>query len=61
MPNHLHGIVGIIATELNPSYARSQPNQFRRPPNSLSSFIAGFKGAVTRQINQIRRNTAIPI
>jgi len=61
MPNHLHEIVGIIASELNPSSARSQPNQFRRSPNSLPSFIVGFKGVVTRQINQIRENTASPI
>ncbi|MBE9119009.1 transposase [Lusitaniella coriacea LEGE 07157] len=60
MPNHLHGIVGIVATESD-IVKQPKPHEFRRSPNSLSSFIAGFKGSVTRQINQIRENTAIPI
>ncbi|MCZ8222753.1 MAG: transposase [Microcystis sp. LE19-84.1B] len=39
--------------------ARNAPLQ--RKPNSLSSFIAGFKSAVTRRINLLRQNKEIPI
>jgi len=34
---------------------------FRRQGNSLASFIGGFKGAVTRRINQCCNNNSIPI
>jgi len=61
MPNHLHGIVKIIATQSNLLSHQPQQKKLHRPPNSLPSFIAGFKGSVTRKINQIRDNTAIPI
>ncbi|MGB5592933.1 MAG: transposase [Crocosphaera sp.] len=39
--------------------ARNAP--LRQKPNSLSSFIAGFKSAVTKRINLLRQNTNIPI
>lgn len=56
MPNHIHGVVQIIGTEsveahgVRPvinSGGRRPPLQ--RPPRSLSSFIAGFKSAVTQR------------
>ncbi len=58
MPNHLHGIVWIIAdvgaTGRSPQPGRS-PLPPRGPaPQSLGSFIAGYKSAVTKRINQIR-------
>jgi putative transposase len=39
--------------------ARNAP--LRQKPNSLSSFVAGFKSAVTKRINLLRQNTNIPI
>jgi REP element-mobilizing transposase RayT len=39
--------------------ARNAPLQ--QKPNSLSSFIAGFKSAVTKQINLLRNNQDFPI
>jgi REP element-mobilizing transposase RayT len=66
MPNHLHGIVTINPSESaaeNRSASRSSKivhveSPGRRPlgaqPRSLSSFVGGFKGAATKQINEIR-------
>jgi REP element-mobilizing transposase RayT len=70
MPNHLHGIVIIVdrlnsntdivgADNANVLGARNAPLQ--QKPNSLSSFIAGFKSAVTKQINLLRNNQDFPI
>ena len=66
MPNHFHGIV--IITDLVP------PNQetpgvagahgrapLRRAPKSLGSLVAGFKSAVTKNINQMRRTPGRPV
>jgi hypothetical protein len=39
--------------------ARNAP--LRQEPNSISSFVAGFKSAVTKQINLLRDNRDIPI
>lgn len=77
MPNHLHGIVWIDESEpqqkSNSSYGlvgeahfpnlsnKSSGKSFHRKGNSLGSFIGGFKGSVTKQINQFRQNTSIPI
>ena len=77
MPNHLHGIVIIneninLLSDRNVSEqktfiggnrdilgARNAP--LRQEPNSISSFVAGFKSAVTKQINLLRDNRDIPI
>nr|WP_202803621.1 transposase [Spirulina subsalsa] len=77
MPNHLHGIVWLSELEKkrtnNSSYGNlgkadyadlspeSQKKAFRKKANSLGSFIGGFKASVTKQINQFRENTSIPI
>ncbi|WP_254568739.1 transposase [Oscillatoria sp. HE19RPO] len=77
MPNHLHGIVWILeAKELQKTdlshglpceyefgslYNKSSKKSFNRKANSLSSFIGGFKGSVTRKINQLCKNPSIPI
>ncbi|MGL5939434.1 MAG: transposase [Waterburya sp.] len=61
MPNHLHGIVVIVENDVvsskdrdldkGASLAPLQGNMFRqRKPRSLSSFVGGFKSAVTRRI-----------
>ncbi len=56
MPNHIHGIVWIVdnvgATGRSPLPSHYPP---RGPAkHSLSSFIAGFKSAVTKRINRHR-------
>jgi len=56
MPNHIHGIVIVgahgRAPLLHRSPLRSAP--LHRSPRSLSSFVAGFKSAVTKRINEMR-------
>jgi len=39
--------------------ARNAP--LRQEPNSISSFVAGFKSAATKRINLLRDNRDIPI
>ena len=39
--------------------ARNAP--LRQESNSISSFVAGFKSAVTKRINLLRNNRDIPI
>ncbi len=70
MPNHIHGIV--VINSLNqphdaiapvgahrhaPQDASPKTGIAYRRPHSVSSFIAGFKSATTKQIN-IQRNAA---
>ncbi len=65
MPNHLHGIVALI--DVGNTAGRLTPNDGRtpcaptRPPRSLGSFIAGFKSATTRQINEVRGLPGAPL
>lgn len=69
MPNHLHGIVVITGDEGAHSVAPlvgahgRVPLQARlfRPPRSLGAFVAGFKSAAAKRINQIRRMPGAPI
>ena len=86
MPNHLHGIVWISATDavdgrddtsvgahgraplqpapLQPAPlqpAPLQPTPLRRAPRSLGSFVAGYKSAVTKRINQLRDRPGMPL
>jgi REP element-mobilizing transposase RayT len=58
MPNHIHGILS-IGRRGDQSIAQ---NHIPGPkPKSLSSFIAGFKSSVTKQINSIRNKPGIPV
>ncbi len=61
MPNHLHGIVLILGNDIQPLVGATggcPPKGDRRSPlhgpksRSLASFIAGFKAACTRSINE---------
>lgn len=76
MPNHLHGIVWIIANEdrdvgaTDPVGATgrsplrthaSAPIPTGPPPKSIGAFVAGFKSAATKRINQIRRTPGVPV
>jgi REP element-mobilizing transposase RayT len=50
MPNHVHGIVWIVGMHGNvPRLADNAPEPLARLPHSLSTFISGFKGSVTRR------------
>lgn len=66
MPNHLHGIViinkhilGLGEGDIDILGARNAP--LRQEPNSISSFVAGFKSAVTKRINLLRNNRDVPL
>jgi putative transposase len=69
MPNHVHGIVvikhdiygnNVGATGQSPL---QQPDYPQRGParHSLASFIVGYKGAVTRRINALRKSADAPV
>lgn len=59
MPNHIHGIVWID----NPIGAngRSPLHRTNMGPKTLSSFVAGYKSTVTKQINALRRLPGVPV
>jgi putative transposase len=59
MPNHVHGIVNIIASPVGAT-SRS-PLRNGPPPRSLGAFVGGFKSAVTQRINELRHTPAAPV
>ena len=62
MPNHLHGIVMFENTDFNATDVGAHSRApFSRPPRSLGSFIAGFKSATTKRINEHRGSAGIPV
>ena len=67
MPNHLHGIIWTMESKTkaiapkNGDKTNTDKKKLNRPSNSLESAIGGFKASVTKQINQFRHNTVIPI
>jgi REP element-mobilizing transposase RayT len=66
MPNHIHAILRIIQThDTVETHGRASllPSTgiARRPPKSISSFAAGFKSAVTKQINEMRNTPRLPV
>lgn len=56
MPNHIHGIVWIVREGVSVGATGRSPLPNGLGPRSLASFIAGFKSAVTKRINE-RRGT----
>jgi putative transposase len=63
MPNHLHGIVHImdISSVVGAHGHAPLPDPFRRPPRSIGSFVARFKGAAIRRINAKRDAEGTPV
>ena len=56
MPNHIHGIVIIDhGTSIVGANGRSPLRDFRMEPKSISSFVAGYKSSVTKQIHILRK------
>jgi putative transposase len=67
MPNHIHAIV-IIRPQTVGAHGRAPLGRaplprapLHRSPRSLGSFVAGFKSAVTKRINQIRHTPGLPV
>jgi len=60
MPNHIHGIVIMGAQTIVGAHGRA-PLRLHRSPRSLGSFVAGFKSAATRRINEARGTPGIPV
>lgn len=60
MPNHLHAIIILKKNKINDS--QKSQNQFIRKPKSISSFIGGFKSAITTKIDDFidENNLDIP-
>ncbi|WP_317930125.1 transposase [Halioxenophilus sp. WMMB6] len=56
MPNHFHGIVHIENGEASEGTART-----RLQARSLGALVAGFKAAVTRQINQLGGTSGVKV
>lgn len=66
MPNHLHGIVLIQNRDSQAEHTRHDQGEQRLAPTglkqkSIGSLIAGFKSAVTKQINAIRKMPGEPV
>jgi putative transposase len=61
MPNHFHGIVKITDTVGAQCIAPLPTDKLYRQPQSLGSFVAGFKMAVTKRINTIRETPGVPV
>ena len=62
MPNHIHGIVIIHDTIIEQhNMGANGRSPLRMKSKSISSFIAGFKSAVAKRINQMRNTPATPV
>jgi REP element-mobilizing transposase RayT len=66
MPNHIHGIVTIetVGAHGRAPLHRAAPHRAplpHRSPRSIGSFVAGFKSAVTRRINEMRGTPGLPV
>jgi putative transposase len=75
MPNHIHGVVWILEqnqTDVGHASARVgvgatgrsplRPDAPPGPPKrSLGSFVAGFKSAITKRVNESRGTPGIPV
>jgi REP element-mobilizing transposase RayT len=59
MPNHLHGIVLIYGRGDRPVAPTEE--HLGPKPRSVGALIAGFKSAVTKQINAIRQTPYAPV
>jgi REP element-mobilizing transposase RayT len=62
MPNHFHAIVMINENGQSPAKKPDfkEKGQFQQT-KSLGSFVAGFKSAVTKRINETRQTPGIPV
>jgi len=64
MPNHIHGIVIIGEPIVVGAHGRApllHRAPLHRPPRSVGSFVAGFKSAVAKRINELRGTPGLPV
>ena len=65
MPNHLHGIIGIMDREAESKGTMHRAptiEQFSKPTsNSIPTIIRGFKSAVTKKINNLRNTPYVSV
>jgi REP element-mobilizing transposase RayT len=63
MPNHIHAILRIqsATVETHGRASLQQCGVARRPPKSISSFVAGFKSSATKMINEYRHTPRVPV
>ena len=65
MPNHVHGVVWITESTGVPNVGAQGLAPLQRAPNvmprSLGAFVRGFKSAVTREVNALRKTPGIPV
>jgi len=64
MPNHIHGIVIINKPHIDipvETHDRASLQPTHRMPKSISSFVAGFKSAMTKRVNEIRQTPGMPL
>ena len=59
MPNHIHGIVVIVESNVGATGRSPLPKE--PTPKSVGAMMAGFKSAVTRQINELRDTPYAPV
>lgn len=59
MPNHIHGIIW-IGNSVGAN-GRSPLHRTNMGSKTLSSFVAGYKSTVTKQINKLRRLPGVPV
>ncbi len=59
MPNHMHAVFQILGSSNTVGAYRDTPlpRKFESPSNSVGAIVRGYKSTVTKQINQIRRNS----
>jgi len=62
MPNHVHGIVVFVRGGRRGvwPYAPTSQSLFRSPSHTIGAVVRGFKGAVTKRLNQIRGTPGAP-
>ena len=65
MPNHIHGIIMIEATDVGATWQVAPTNNTKRPrgpaPGSLGAIMAQFKRAATLRINHLRGTHGQPV
>jgi len=62
MPNHFHGILWLIKTDLGTSTPDTiSPPQSHLPARSLGAIVGNFKSITTRRINQVRKTHDRPV
>ena len=59
MPNHMHAVFQILGSSntVGAYHDTPLPRKFESPSNSVGAIVRGYKSTVTKQINQIRRNS----